>query len=147
MNSEEAREALAGVDRVDRQLADRLSYCPPWRHAAFGLVLTLFVGSETLPSPYQWFGIAAGYAGILLVLRWDLRNQGVFISGFRRNVGLTVLLLGVTATLLIAANHMREQDFSVWSRVAITLITFAIATATSVAWHRRLLRQLRHSAS
>ena len=46
-SQEEARAALDNIGQTRAQLAG-LATCPPWRHAAFGLVLAILIGSISI---------------------------------------------------------------------------------------------------
>lgn len=142
---EAAREALAKVHASEAQLADKLAQCPPWRHAAFGMLLGILVASIAISATAQIVGtvIVLGLVGLLL---WhDLRRYGVFVNGYRRGATLPVALayVGTLVVLIAAAMYMRENDFSIWSKFGLGTIAFAMATLTSVQWNRAYRKELR----
>ena len=145
MNQEEARAALAGATDAQMRLAAKMESCPPWRHAAFGLTMAVIVGSASLPLTLQMAGLAVGTLMVAAIFIWDRRRYGVFINGYRKGgtLPLTLVLLGVTMVLLISALHAREAGLSAPTKMAIAVAEFAFATATSVAWQRLYLRELR----
>ena len=145
MDRNEAAAALAGVDGAQQRLAQQIGNCPPWRHAAFGLVMAILVGSASVSLPVQMAGLAVAMALVLAIFLYDRRRYGVFINGYRRGatLPLTLALAGVTAVMLVASIHAREAGLSPWTKTGITALTFAFATAISVAWQRVYLRELR----
>jgi len=145
MDRNEAAAALAGVDGARERLAQQIGTCPPWRHAAFGLLMAILVGSPSVSLQVQWIGLATALALMVLIFLYDRRRFGVFINGYRRGatLPLTLALAGVMAVLLVASIHAREAGLSPWTKAGITALTFAFATVISVAWQRVYLRELR----
>ena len=145
MDSNEAAAALAGISGAERRLADQIGPCPPWRHAAFGLVMALLVGGASLPLLWQATSMPVAMALVAVIARYDRRRYGVFINGYRRGktLPLTLLLLGGTLVLLVAQIHAREAGLSVWTKAGITALAFAYAVAGSVVWQRVFLAELR----
>lgn len=145
MNSNEAASALAGVSSAEHRLADQIGPCPPWRHAAFGLVMALLVGGVTLPFAMQAASLAVAMALVALIVQYDRRRYGVFINGYRRGrtLPVTLLVLGGMLVMLFAAVHARENGLSIWTKAGIVALTFAFAVAGSVVWQRVFLAELR----
>jgi len=56
MESNEARDVLAGVDAVEARLAKRVGYFPPWRHALAGGLFALTIGPMSLGPMYGFVG-------------------------------------------------------------------------------------------
>ena len=145
MDRNEAAAALAGVDTAHERLAQQLGTCPPWRHAAFGLVMAILVGSPSLEMPLQMFGLPVAMALLVAILVYDRRRFGVFINGYRRGatLPLTLLIAGTMGVLLVTSIHAREAGMSPWTKAGIAAVAFAIATGVSVVWQRIYLRELR----
>ena len=145
MDRNEAAAALAGVDGAQERLARQIGNCPPWRHAAFGLVMAILVGSPSLEMPLQMYGLPVALLLIVAILVYDRRRFGVFINGYRRGatLPLTLVLAGLMAVLLVASIHAREAGLSPWTKAGIAALAFGFATAVSVAWQRVYLRELR----
>lgn len=144
MNPEEAQAALAGVRNADRQLAERIGQCPPWRHAAFGAIFAILIGSIALSETAQVIGTVIVLAMIVFLVQSDRRRYGVFINGYRRGatLPLTLLYLGTMIVLVAAAMYLRVNEFTIWSKAGLALIAFALAVAMSVKWQRVFLKEL-----
>jgi hypothetical protein len=140
---EEARAALDSVGHTRAQLA-ALAKCPPWRHAAFGGIFAILVGSIAISSTAQIVGTVIVLAMTGLLVRSDLKRYGVFVNGYRRGatLPLTLAYVGAMIVLVAAAMHMRVNNFSLWSKLALAAITFALATALSVKWSRIFRREM-----
>jgi len=145
MDRNEAAAALAGVDGAQERLAQQIGNCPPWRHAAFGLVMATLIGTASVSLPVQLAGLAVAMALVVAIFLHDRRRYGVFINGYRRGatLPLTLALAGAMVVLLVASIHAREAGPSPWTKAGITALTFAFATVISVAWQRVYLRELR----
>ncbi|MEO1967098.1 MAG: hypothetical protein ABGW87_00105 [Sphingomonadaceae bacterium] len=145
MQPEEARTTLAGVSGVEARLAEKLTKCPPWRHAAFGMLLGILVASIAISGTAQIIGTVVVLTLVGLLLWHDLRRYGVFVNGYRRGATLPVALayVGTLVVLIAAAMYMRENDFSIWSKLGLGAIAFAWATFTSVQWNRAYRKELR----
>lgn len=145
MDSREAAAALAGVEGAEARLADQIGDCPPWRHAAFGLVMALLVGSLALPLPLQSAGAVVALALIAAIVHYDRRRYGVFINGYRRGrtLPLTTLLLVGTLALMAAQIHVRARGLPAWESAALVALAFVFATGGSVVWQGVFLRELK----
>ncbi len=119
MNPIEARAALDSIDDVQRDLALKATYCPPWRHAAFGAVMALLVLGQGFDIAIMAPLFAVAMLAVVLLVADDRRRYGLFINGYRK--GRT---LPVTLALLGAA------------------IAFGVAVAASIAWSRIYRREL-----
>jgi len=145
MDRNEAAAALAGVNGAHERLAQQIGNCPPWRHAAFGLVMATMIGTASVSLPVQMVGLVVAMALVVAIFLDDRRRYGVFINGYRRGatLPLTLSLAGLMAVMLVASVHAREAGLSLWTKAGITALTFAFATAVSVVWQRIYLRELR----
>ena len=145
MDRYEAAAALAGVEGTHERLAQQVGQCPPWRHAAFGLVMAIMVGTASVSTGAQLAGTTVAMALTAWIVMDDRRRYGVFINGYRRGatLPLTFALLAGMVALLVAAVHARENGWSPWSKAGIAALAFAVATWASLAWQRIYLRELR----
>jgi len=143
----EARAALDSAGAARAQLA-ALGMCPPWRHAAFGAVFAVLIGSIGISATAQMIGTASVLVMVGLLVMHDRRRYGVFINGYRRGATLPVTLLyaGVMVVLVVAAIFMRDHGFSIWSKLGLAAIAFALATALSVKWSRTFRREMEEGA-
>ena len=102
MNPIEARAALDSIDDVQRDLALKATYCPPWRHAAFGAVMALLVLG-------QGFGIA-----IMAPLFAVAMLAAMFGEIHAREAGLT---LGTKLGIAAIAFGVAVAASVAWSRI------------------------------
>ena len=141
--------ALAGVRTAETRLAGKVANCPPWRHAAFGGVLAILIGSIAISTQAQIVGTVIVLALIVLIVQSDRRRYGVFVNGYLRGKtrSMTLVYLGAMTTLVSAAMYMRLNDFSIFSKLALAAIAFALATAISVKWQAAFRRELEGGAA
>jgi hypothetical protein len=139
-------EARAALDRVGMTRAQMVAICdcPPWRHAAFGVIFAILIGSISLSATGQIVGAVMVLALTGSLVMHDRRRYGVFVNGYRRGatLPLTLTYVGVMIVLVAAAMYMRLNDFSPWSKLALAAIAFALATAVSVKWSRVFRREM-----
>lgn len=148
MQPDEAQAALAGVSSAEARLAAKVATCPPWRHAAFGVVLAILIGSISISSTAQIIGSVLVLVLVGLLVLHDLKRYGVFVNGYRRGATMPVTLayLGGMIVLVAAAMYMRLNDFSLWSKLGLAALTFVLATAISVKWNNVYRKELGGSA-
>ena len=105
MDRDQAAAALAGVDSAQERLAQQVGMCPPWRHAALGLVMAILVGGASLELPLQMMSVPIAMALIVAIFLYDRRRFGVFINGYRRGatLPLTLALAGAMVVLMVAS--------------------------------------------
>ncbi len=139
-------QARAALDRVGMTRAQMVAICncPPWRHAAFGVIFAILIGSISISSAAQIVGTIMVLALTAFLVVHDRWRYGVFVNGYRRGatLPLTLVYVGVVIALVAAAMHMRLNDFSPWSKLALAAIAFALATTVSVKWSRVFRREL-----
>jgi drug/metabolite transporter (DMT)-like permease len=139
-------EARAALDKVGMTRAQMVAICncPPWRHAAFGVIFAVLIGSISISSSAQMIGTGFVLALAALLVAHDRWRYGVFVNGYRRGatLPLTMAYVGVVIALVAAAMHMRLADFSPWSKLALAALAFTLATAVSVKWSRVFRREL-----
>ena len=144
MNPHEAQAALAGVCSAEASLADKVAHCPPWRHAAFGAIFAVLIGSIAISATAQIVGTVIVLASIAVLMRSDRKRYGVFINGYRRGatLPLTLTYVAVMIGLVAAAMYLRINDFSAWSKAALAVIAFALASLFSVKWSSVFRKEL-----
>lgn len=148
MEHDHARAALeaarAATESLERTARDA---CPPWRHAAFGLVMALLVLSVSLPMPLQSALFLTGMGAVAALAAWDRRRSGIFVNGFRRGrtLPLSLALMGAMIALVFAEVHAREVVLGTATRLGIAAIAFILACLASVQFQRVYLRELRES--
>jgi hypothetical protein len=143
IGQDEARAALDSIGQTRAQLA-ALANCPPWRHAAFGLIFAILVGSISISGTAQIVGTVVILVLVGLLVRSDLKRYGVFVNGYRRGATLPLTLgyVGFMIVLVAAAMYMRLHGFSLWSKLGLAALAFAMATALSVKWGRTYRREM-----
>lgn len=143
MQPDEARAALAAVDRTQADLA-ALGQCPPWRHTAFGAVMGVLIMGQGVEPPYTWWLFGAAFIGAVGIALHDRRKYGVFVNGYRRGRTRVVALTLVAAMLLVTALQMwlRESGTALALRGLVALAAAAGATWFSVAWNAVFRREM-----
>ena len=141
---EEAKRALATISDTKAAMAHAIADCPPWRHAAFGAVFALLIGSISISSAVQLATIPVIIALIILIKRSDERRTGVFVNGFRQGKTLAVTLayLAVLVPFVLLALHLRLGGFGLSAKAGLSALSFAIAVGLSLWWHRVFKREL-----
>lgn len=144
MNPIEARAALDGIDDVQRALALKATHCPPWRHAAFGLVMALLVLGQGFGLAVQMPLLAFAMLGVVLLVTDDRRRYGVFINGYRKGRTRLVSVALVIAMLVVMGGeiHARVAGLSLATKLGLAGVAFAVAVGASVAWSRVYRREL-----
>jgi hypothetical protein len=142
-DAEQARAALDKVAAARARIAE-LGVCPPWRHAAFGAILSLLVLGPGLSHPLHIATLPLAMGLMVWILMWDRRRYGMFINGYRRGatLPLTMLLLIAMGGLLVWQIHMREQHAAQWVAFAIAGLAFAVGTGASVWWASIFRREM-----
>ncbi|HEX2814324.1 MAG TPA: hypothetical protein VHO04_16715 [Sphingopyxis sp.] len=149
MNPIEARAALDSIDAAQRDLALKATYCPPWRHAAFGAVLTILVLGVGFGPAIQLPSVVIAMAGVAWLVTDDRRRYGVFVNGYRKGATLpvTLALLGVLIVTMAAEIHAHISGLSVATKLGIAGIAFVVSLGASVAWTRIYRRELMRGAA
>jgi hypothetical protein len=143
MSPADARAALDKVGMTRTQMA-AICNCPPWRHAAFGLIFAVLIGSISISGTAQVIGTADVLVLTGLLVAHDRVRYGVFVNGYRRGatLPLTLTYVGVMIVLVVTAMFMRLNGFTLLSKLALAAIALALATAVSVKWSRVFRREL-----
>ncbi len=144
MNPIEARAALDSINDVQRDLALKATYCPPWRHAAFGAVMALLVLGQGFDIAIMAPLFAVAMLAVVLLVADDRRRYGLFINGYRkgRTLPVTLALLGAMLAAMFGEIHARETGLALGTKLGIAAIAFGVAVAASIAWSRIYRREL-----
>jgi hypothetical protein len=144
MQPDEARAALDDVQTANFRLAEKAGHCPPWRHAAFGGIYALLIGSFAVSSTVLFVAMPVVLLCVFLLLRADRKRYGMFVNGYRwgATLPLTLSFAGLMVGLAFAAIHMRTQEFTDVSKVALSAVVFVLAIVFSVKWHSVFHREL-----
>lgn len=149
MEHDQARAALeaarAATDNLERTARDA---CPPWRHAAFGVVMATLVLSVALSMPLRIALFVLAMAGVAWLAAWDRRHSGIFVNGFRRGPTLPVslVLMGAMMGLVFAEVRAQEHGLGVAAYLGIAALAFVLACLASVQFQRIYLRELREGS-
>lgn len=135
---DQARASLAAVHSSETRLADRVTDCPPWRHALPGALLGAYIGAISISMTMQAWAMPLVLLAVGVIIWTERRRKGLFVHGFRRGktLPITLVFVAVITCLVVAALHMREHDFSIWSKLALACIAFALTTAFSIVRQR-----------
>jgi hypothetical protein len=139
---EEARVALAAKGLAERHVA-RVADCPPWRHAAFGLVMAALVASPALPLPLRFAVLVLVLLAIAAIVASDRRRTGMFVNGYRRGKTLVVsivTLVVVTGLFMVSARAGDAGD--VRTPLLLSAVAFVVAIASSIIWQRVFVAEL-----
>lgn len=144
MQEVEARAALDAMGSANAGLADAMA-CPPWRHAAFGVLMASLVLAVTVPSAWFLPIQIVSLAGLILLLRHDRARYGVFVNGYRRGrtLPVTLALLAAELGIVFLAVPARHLPFPSVRGLACIAAAFAIATAASVLFQRIWIAEIR----
>jgi hypothetical protein len=143
MDQSEALAALAAKEKAQEQLA-KAANCPPWRHAAFGLLMAGIVASPAFSFAIRTAILIAVLAAIAILVQSDRKRTGMFINGYRRGrtrmvaSGLLIvvlLLYGISTYYGLALGDSLTP-------LLLGLAAFLIATVASVIWQRVFVREM-----
>jgi hypothetical protein len=143
MSPAEARAALDKVGATRAQIA-AIGLCPPWRHAAFGAVMSLLILGLGFPLATQVACLCLAMGFMVLIVVHDRRRYGMFINGYRRGATLPVsgaLLIAMLALIFVQI-RLREQGVELWVPIAVAGVAFVVAVAGSVWWSRVFRREM-----
>ncbi|WP_155263160.1 hypothetical protein [Sphingomonas segetis] len=143
MDHSEALSALSAKRDAEAQMA-RAATCPPWRHAAFGLLMGGLVASPA-------FGLAARTGILVLILacipviiHFDRKRMGMFINGYRRGktrvvaIGILIVELALYVVSVVRGLGMGDHTTPLLLGVAGMLI----GTIGSMLWQRVFVREM-----
>jgi hypothetical protein len=143
MSPAEARAALDKVGATRAQIA-AIGLCPPWRHAAFGAVMSLLILGLGFPLGIQVACLCLAMGLMVLIVVHDRRRYGMFINGYRRGATrpVTAALLVAMLSLIVVQIRLREQGVDTWVPIAVAGAAFVVAVAGSVWWSRVFRREM-----
>ena len=143
MSPAEARAALDSIGATRAQIA-AVGLCPPWRHAAFGAVMSLLILGLGFPLAVQVACLCLAMGLMVVIVVHDRRRYGMFINGYRRGATrpITAALLVAMMALIVVQIRLREQGVESWVPVAVASVAFVVAVAGSVWWARVFRREM-----
>ena len=139
---DEARSALDAMGTAERKLA-LAAACPPWRHAAFGVLMAALVAAPAVAMPARLAVPALALFAVMAIVQSDRRRTGMFINGYRRGktLWLTLGLLVVIVGLVMLSIRAGDRGETVMV-VLISAIAFLVSVGASIAWQRIFLREM-----
>ena len=139
---DEARTALDAMGASERKLAAAAA-CPPWRHAAFGLVMAALVAAPAVAMPLRLAVPALAFLAVLGIVQSDRRRTGMFVNGYRRGktlfLTLGILVANLGLYLLSISAGLRGETGTV---ILLSVAAFLISVVGSVIWQRIFVREL-----
>ena len=143
MSPAEARAALDKIGATRAQIA-AVGLCPPWRHAAFGLVMSLLILGLGFPLGTQVACLVLAMVLLVVIVVYDRRRYGMFINGYRKGATrpVTAGLLVAILALMVLQIALRERHVASWVPVAVAGVAFLVSVAGSVLWSRAFRREL-----
>lgn len=145
LKPDDARAALDGVDEVRRELAQKATAYPVWRHAAFAAIMAALVLSQGFGLPLQFLLLVAASAAVAWLAADDRRRYGMFINGLRKGHTLPVSIALLVGLVFFAAAEIvvRIGGLPLTPKLGIAAIAFLLALESSYAWNRAFRRELR----
>lgn len=143
MQKDEALDALETMRATQAKLAS-LGDCPPWRHAAFGGVMSLMILGAGFSLPLQIGLLVLSMGAMVLIVRSDRRRYGVFVNGYRKGatLPLTIVLLVVMLGLLVVQIVLKARGAPIWVPFAIAALAFVLGVGASLWWNRIFKREM-----
>ena len=139
----ETDAALAAV-RQGRESLLAAADCPPSRHLAFAAIVSGYVAAPALPLAERMAALALLLVSVALIVRWDKRRMGLFISGYRAGrtrwvmAGLLVIVLPIYGL----GSWMADARGLRWPALAMALPMTGFAYAMSCVWMRVFRREM-----
>ena len=139
---DEARTALEAMGTAEQRLAAAAA-CPPWRHAAFGLVMAALVASPGVAMPTRLAVPAVAFFAVMAIVQSDRRRTGMFVNGYRRGKTLVLTLGLLVANLGLFLLGIRAGERGdIGMVLLLALAAFLISVAGSIVWQRIFVREL-----
>ena len=143
MDRIEAMNALAAKRDAEAQMA-KAANCPPWRHAAFGLMMAALIAAFAFDPTWRAAILALAILAVPLIIRSDRKRMGMFINGYRRGktrlvtFGLLIVWMALYATGVHYALTRHDEVMP----LVLAAVAFVICTAGSVLWQRVFVREM-----
>ena len=143
MESSEARSALEAKRQAEAQIA-RAATCPPWRHAAFGLLMGALVAAPAVPLPARFAVFIAILAAIPIIIQSDRKRMGMFINGYRRGRTRVVVfaIVAVELSLYVLSIYLADDLNYRIAPILLGVAAVAIGIAGSLWWQRVFVREM-----
>ena len=143
MSPVEERAALDKVGAARAQIAD-VGLCPPWRHAAFGAVMSLLILGLGFPLAVQVACLCLAMGLMALIVVHDRRRYGMFINGYRRGktrwVAFGILLVWLPLYAIAVHYGLTLHDHVV--PLLLGALGFVIGTIGSMLWQRVFVSEM-----
>ncbi|HYX46274.1 MAG TPA: hypothetical protein VE820_05580 [Sphingomicrobium sp.] len=143
MDSLDARSALAAKQHAEAQMA-KAAQCPPWRHAACGLLMGGLIASFAFEFAIRTAILVIVLACIPIIIQSDRKRMGMFISGYRRGktrlIAFGILALWLPLYGLSVYFGLERHDHV--APLLLGLVGFLITIAGSVIWQRVFVREM-----
>lgn len=118
--------------------------CPPSRHFAFAALIGCYVAMPALALPARIAALALIVVSIALVVRWDKRRMGMFVSGYRagRTRRVAAAMLAVVLPMYMLGNWLADEDGLRWPALAMAMPAAIFGYAMSGVWMRVFRREM-----
>jgi hypothetical protein len=143
MDHSEALSALSAKREAEAQIA-RAATCPPWRHAAFGLLMGGLVASPAFGVAVRTAILVLILACIPLIIHSDRKRMGMFINGYRRGktrivtFGILIVELGLYTVSVIRG--LGQNDHT--TPLLLGVLGVLIGIGGSMLWQRVFVREM-----
>lgn len=144
MNDDWETDAALAVVRQGRETLLAAADCPPSRHLAFAAIMGGYVAAPALPLAARLVAGAMLMVCVALVVRWDKRRTGLFISGYRagRTRWVLAAMIAVILPLNVAGSVLADRHGLRWPALAMALPVTGFAYAMSCVWMRVFRREM-----
>ncbi|MFB9659831.1 hypothetical protein ACFQS3_08690 [Glycomyces mayteni] len=150
MNPEEARAALADVDRTRSDIADRL-YTPWWYHPILGVLIggLAAVAGSGARLAIVWGAVGAFAIGAYLLATAYRRITGVWVDGYSggprsRRSAMNAVFIGIAIAAVGAVFGLGFELW--WPSVAAGIVLAVLTTVWGRHFDRLLRADLREAA-
>ena len=143
MESLDALSALDAKRHAEAQMA-KAAACPPWRHAAFGLMMGGLVASPAFDMAVRMGILVILLALIPIIIHSDRKRMGMFINGYRRGktriVAISILVVELSLYAVAVVRGLDHNDHV--TPLLLGAAGVVIGIFGSMIWQRVFVREM-----
>jgi hypothetical protein len=143
METWDAASALEAKKHAEAQMA-RAATCPPWRHAAFGLLMGGLIATPAFAMPIRTSILVLILCCIPLIIQSDRKRMGMFINGYRRGktrivaMGILIAELALYTVAVIRGLDHHDQV----TPLVLGAVGVVIGILGSMLWQRVFVSEM-----
>jgi uncharacterized membrane protein len=143
METWDAASALEAKKNAEAQMA-RAATCPPWRHAAFGLLMGALVATPAFDMPIRTSILVLILCCIPIIIQSDRKRMGMFINGYRRGktrivaIGILAVELSLYAVAVVRGLDYHDRI----TPLVLGAVGVGIGILGSRLWQRVFVREM-----